>query len=88
MTDDVPPEMQMGSFDTQGLEPGAWGLMASQENQLSVVEKAQPWSPPSPPSPTSSNSPWTLIDPLFQDMTQTQRYYLNYCTDSLKTLVF
>ncbi|WZH43334.1 fungal-specific transcription factor domain-containing protein [Fusarium acuminatum] len=24
MTDDVPPEMQMGSFDTQGLEPGAW----------------------------------------------------------------
>ncbi|KAH7262498.1 fungal-specific transcription factor domain-containing protein [Fusarium tricinctum] len=78
MTDDVPPEMQMGSFDTQGLEPGAWGLMASQENQLSVVEKAQPWSPPSPPSPTSSNSPWTLIDPLFQDMTQTQRYYLNY----------
>ncbi|KIL95995.1 hypothetical protein FAVG1_00734 [Fusarium avenaceum] len=78
MTDDVSPEMQMGSFDTQGLEPSAWGLMSPQENQLSVIDKTQPWSPPSPPSPTSSNSPWTLIDPLYQDMTQSQRYYLNY----------
>lgn len=88
MTDEVSPEMQMGSFDTQGLEPSSWGLMSPQENQLSVIDKAQPWSPPSPPSPTSSNSPWTLVDPLYQDMTQSQRYYLNYCTDSFRTLVF
>ncbi|KAG6982513.1 hypothetical protein BFJ63_vAg9879 [Fusarium oxysporum f. sp. narcissi] len=83
MTIDVPSDvqssdMQMGSFDTQGFEPGAWGLVSPQENQLFVLNKTKPWSPPSPPSPTSSNSPWTLVDPLFQDMTHSQRWYLNY----------
>jgi len=87
MTIDVPSDiqssdMQMGSFDTQGFEPGAWGLVSPQENQLFVPNKTKPWSPPSPPSPTSSNSPWTLVDPLFQDMTHSQRWYLNYCMTS------
>ncbi|WXC57145.1 hypothetical protein SNK03_003067 [Fusarium graminearum] len=72
------PDMQMDSFDAQGVEPGSWALAPSQENQLVLQDKTQPWSPPSPSSPTSPSSPWTLCDPLFQDMTHSQRWYLNY----------
>jgi hypothetical protein len=81
------PDMQTGSFDTQSVDSGAWSLASPPENQLVVQDKTQPWSPPSPPSPTSSSSPWTLCDPLFQDMTHSQRWYLNYCTTPLKTPV-
>lgn len=84
---EVSPDMQTDSLDTPTFESGAWGLASPQENQLVLQDKSQPWSPPSPPSPTSSGSPWTLVDPLFQDMTHSQRWYLNYCMTSLETSV-
>ncbi|KAF5025406.1 hypothetical protein F66182_2508 [Fusarium sp. NRRL 66182] len=75
MSIDMSSDVQVDTFDTQDFESGSWDLVPSHENQLMVAEKSPMWQPP---SPTSPNSPWALIDPLYQDMSHSQRWYLNY----------
>ncbi|KAF5010079.1 hypothetical protein FDECE_3745 [Fusarium decemcellulare] len=65
----LPKQDEMGSFNTQGFDPAAWGLLAPNDNQVFYPNSPNPWQ---------TSAPWTLVDPLFQDMPHSQRGYLNY----------
>ncbi|KAF4984105.1 hypothetical protein FZEAL_644 [Fusarium zealandicum] len=67
----LPKQGEMVPFDPQGPSPEGWGLFndsppgANDDNQLFFPNK--------PPA-----APWTLVDPVFQDMSHSHRWYLNY----------
>lgn len=69
------PEVQAETCEPETLyedEDEDVTMVSNYDSQLVCVT-------PSVPSETST--PWTLVDPLFQDMTYSHRHYLAYCMD-------
>ncbi|UPL03203.1 hypothetical protein LCI18_014137 [Fusarium solani-melongenae] len=65
----LPKQEDLTSFDAKGVGPEGWGMIRSHDNQVFYPTSQAPWH---------TTSPWPLVDPLFQDMSHSKRWYLNY----------
>lgn len=78
--DKIAAQRDEGTGQSAGVASLSGEAPSSSTNTGQTLETTQPASQQAVESVNAVQTPWVLVDPLFQDYSRVSRFYINHCT--------